>query len=157
MTTPYGPMRYVTLFARFYFGIHCLMSGANYYLHFSKTGAMLDPATIQFMDAITAIGMYQGVKTLELLVGLCVLSGFMLPLALVLEFPVSIMIFCLGLYQGINIHLLTSLKEVLLNAFLFAAYAGYYLRILTPLARQRPLWARATRAEAGAFYRENGQ
>lgn len=150
----YGPMRYVTLFVRFYFGIHCLMSGANYYLQFSRTGAMLDSATIKFMDAITRIGMYEGVKTLELLVGVCVLSGIMLPLALVLEFPVSVMILCLGLYQGVNVHLLTSLKEVALNAFLFAAYAGHYLRILTPRAVQRPLWNKAVRAEAAGFYRE---
>jgi riboflavin transporter len=133
-------MHYVAVFVRYYFGLHCLASGANYYLHFSKTGKMLDPATIMFQQSIEMIGIYPGIKTLELVVGICLVLNIFVPLALILEFPVSVTIFVLALYQGWNIHLLTGFKEVALNAFLFAAYAGYYLQFLKAHADQKPLW-----------------
>jgi hypothetical protein len=141
-------MRYVAVFVRYYFGLHCVASGANYYLHFSKTGKMLDPATIMFQQSIEMIGIYPGIKTLELVVGLCLVLNRFVPLALILEFPVSVTIFVLALYQGWNIHLLTGIKEVALNAFLFAAYAGYYLQILKGRADQKPLWDAAVIAKA---------
>jgi riboflavin transporter len=140
-------MHYVAIFVRYYFGLHCLVSGANYYLHFSKTGKMLDPATVMFQQSIEMIGIYPGIKTLELVVGLCLVLNIFVPLALILEFPVSVTIFVLALYQGWNIHLLTGFKEVALNAFLFAAYAGYYLQILKPRAEQKPLWDSAVIAK----------
>jgi hypothetical protein len=140
-------MRYVAVFVRYYFGLHCLASGANYYLHFSKTGKMLDPATIMFQQSIEMIGIYPGIKTLELVVGLCLVLNRFAPLALIVEFPVSVTIFVLALYQGWNIHLLTGFKEVALNAFLFAAYAGYYLQILKGRADQKPLWDAAVIAK----------
>lgn len=133
-------MKYVVIFCRYYFGLHCLASGANFYLHFSRTGTMTDPINAQFMDAITAIGMYAGVKTVELIVGLMIVSGTFVPLALILEFPISIVILTLSGHEGIPIHVVTALKEVGLNIFLFSAYAGYYLRILTIRAELHPIW-----------------
>ena len=136
----YGILHYLIVFARYYFGIRTLISGLNYYFNWHPAGKMLDPATEQFMQAITTIGLYQAVKTIEIVVGLCLVTNRFVPFALVMEFPISIIICTLSCYQPYSVHTLTGIKEVVLNLFLFSGYAGFYLQFLAFKAEQRPLW-----------------
>jgi hypothetical protein len=125
------PMRYLVVFARYYFGLHSLASGANFFLNFTPTGTMVHPLATPFFDAMVNIGLYEIVKAIELIVGICLVTNRLVPLALVLEFPISLNIFFLStIVIGKYPNNITGAKELILNLFLFAGYVRYYRSML---------------------------
>jgi hypothetical protein len=136
-----NPMRYLVIFAQYYFGFHSLASGANHFLNFSETGKMVHPLATPFFDAMVNIGLYNIVKTIELVVGICLVTNRFVPLALIFEFPISLMIFFLStVVIGKYPNNITGAKELVLNLFLFAGYAKYFMSTTVFKATQGPVW-----------------
>jgi uncharacterized membrane protein YphA (DoxX/SURF4 family) len=144
-----NPLHYLVVFARYYFGLHSLASGANYFLNFTPTGKMVHPLATPFFDSMVDVGLYGIVKSIELVVGVCLVTNVFVPLALILEFPISLNIFFLStVVIGKYPNNITGAKELFLNLFLFAGYAKYYMSILAIRATPGPIWDRAVARRA---------
>jgi putative oxidoreductase len=136
-----GPL---LLAARYFFGAHALISGANHYLKLLPDPMPRDPEiAARFMQVLLDTHLYDFVKVVEILTGLALLTGYVMPLALLLEMPVTVVICYLSLFIAPTPRsFYTGPREVLLNLFLLSAYWGY----LRPLICQwqpplRPLWS----------------
>ena len=131
-------MRYVVLWVRVAFGAHALMSGLNYFVQIMPLPPVDHSAAGPFVAEMTRIGLYDLIKVVELLVGVCLIFNLFTPLALVIEFPITVSIFYLSVVVvGHGRPVFTGWRELFYNGFLIAAYAGYYLPLLT--ARPAPL------------------
>jgi riboflavin transporter len=146
-------MQYVVFWIRWVFGAHVLFSGLNYFFNFFPPPPLTGSAAAPFIDAMTKIGMYDFIKVIEVLTGAALLLDVFVPLALVVEFPVSVSIFFLDVLVDRSPRpTVMGSRELLFNLFLIAAYFGYYRPMLTPRAGLRELWrptaARLPSAEA---------
>lgn len=139
MTAVGSRWQYIVLFARLYYGIHFLVSGLNYAVmgvvpDFSKAGAVGD-----YMAALSDVGMYQGVKYLEIVLGAMLVLNIFVPLALIFMAAISAIIIYLNLL--ISPHprqLFTGTQELILIGFLLLAYGGHYARLCRTKAE--PWW-----------------
>ncbi|ODP37159.1 DoxX family membrane protein [Sphingomonas turrisvirgatae] len=139
MTAGGSRWHYIVLFARLYYGIHFLVSGLNYAVmgvvpDFSKAGAVGD-----YMAALSEVGMYQGVKYLEIVLGAMLVLNRFVPLALIFMAAISAVIIYLNLL--ISPHprqLFTGIQELILIGFLLLAYGGHYAGFCK--RRSAPLW-----------------
>ena len=81
------------------------------------------------------------VKIIETGVGVCLLLNFLVPLVLVVEVPITIVIFILNTFiVASGRQLWSGPLEVLLNGSLLVFYAGYYRPMLTWNPKPAPLW-----------------
>ena len=107
-------MPYLIIWIRVFLGAHALLSGLNHFFEFFPLPPVdLSPAGA-FVSAMTEVGLYDVIKVVEVVVGFCLVFNFFVPLALILEFPIT----------------------------LFTAYAGYYLDMLRVKAPQQTLWSK---------------
>jgi hypothetical protein len=91
------------------------------------------------------MGLFDLVKLVEMSVGILLLCNIFVPLALVLEMPISVTIFFLSSIVIQNDRSIWSgTRELGLNLFLLAAYAGYYWPMLRARTDIAPLWRRGT-------------
>jgi riboflavin transporter len=130
-----GPLeKYVILAARYFFGGHALISGANHYLKVVPDIMPRSPEiAARFMQVLLDTHLYDLVKGIECLTGLSLLTGLFMPVALLLEMPVTVIICYLSLFIAPTPRsLYTGPRELLLNLFLLSAYWGY----LKPLVSQ---------------------
>jgi riboflavin transporter len=137
-----SPWRHVVLWLRIVFGVHLVYSGVAYLFGY-EPAAMVQvlPGAGQFLALLDQIGMYPYVKYLEIVVGMMLLANRWVPLALVLEMPVSLMIFFLNVVvEHKSRHLFTGPQELFLNASLLLAYGGYYTPFLRMKAEPWWLW-----------------
>jgi uncharacterized membrane protein YphA (DoxX/SURF4 family) len=132
---------YAILWIRVAFGAHALLSGLNYFIEvFPMPPVAVSPAG-PFVDEMTRVGLYADIKVIEIVAGACLVTGWFVPLALVLELPVTISIFHLNVFiDGSPRPLVTGIRELVFNLVLMSAYAGYYLQMLRPRAPLRELW-----------------
>ena len=136
-----SPWRYIVLWLRIVFGAHLAYSGLAFVAAAWTPADMVvvKPGAGTFMVALEQIGLYQVVKSLEVVTGIMLLFDIATPLALLLEFPITIVIVYLCLIVNpVNRQLYTGPQELFLNVALLFAYGGYYapfLRIRAP-----PLW-----------------
>ncbi|HTY92462.1 MAG TPA: hypothetical protein VMC02_01140 [Steroidobacteraceae bacterium] len=137
-------MRYLILWIRWVFGAHTLFSGLNYFFNFFPTPAIdLSPAG-PFVAAMTQVGLYDLIKVVEVVVGAALLLNWYVPLALLVEFPITVSIFQLDvIIDHTQRPLIIGTRELVFNLFLMASYAGYYRALLTRCAPLSELW-RAT-------------
>ena len=77
-------MRVAALIARYLLGLIFAVFGANGFLHFIKEPPPTNPLAIQFFTAATASHFAYMFFGFQLLAGLLLLSGFFVPLALVI-------------------------------------------------------------------------
>jgi riboflavin transporter len=139
---PRDVMSYLVVWVRYFFGIHMFMSGANYFIQWSPQMVMDHPLAGPFQHSMTAMGLFAVVKAVETLVSLCLIFNVFVPPALLIEMPISVVIFYLSFFVVADPRTLwTGPRELLMNLFLLAAYGGYFLPILKPFVPQRPLWA----------------
>jgi len=135
--------RYIVLAARYFFGGHALISGLNHYLTFVPDIMPRDPEiAARFMSVLIDSHLYDVVKAIEILCGLSLLTGRFMPVALMMEMPVTVIICYLSLFIAPTARSFYSgPRELLLNLFLLASYWGY-LRPIVLAARPplRPLW-----------------
>lgn len=135
--------KYVILALRYYFGAHTFISGINHYLLFFPDPLPLKPElTGRFMTVLVDSHMYDLCKVIEIIVGFALLTGAFVPLALILEVPVTMIIFYMSVWMtGTERTIFTGWRELLLNFALLSAYFGYFkpilLRAFLPL---RPIW-----------------
>jgi hypothetical protein len=85
------------------------------------------------------MGLYPGIKALEGIVGIVLLTNRFVPLVLVLEVPISFNIFYLNVFiTGAPRQLLTGPLELGVNCALLLAYFRYYEPFLRPRAYAAP-------------------
>jgi len=147
-------LKYVVLWFRTFYGAHLTYSAMRYYLayapkslllavHYKPLGAVTHPLAHAFVDAITATGIYHVVKTVELIVGIALLANLFVPLVLVIEMPISVVIFILNFFVvASDRQLFSGPQEILLNGLLMVFYSRYYLPLLKPVVPPLPLWTR---------------
>lgn len=141
---PLAIVALVILWIRMDFGAHTLVSGADYFLHIFPPPAIDTSPAGPFVREMTRIGMYDLIKVVEVVAGAMIVANVFTPLALVMEFPITVSIFWLSVVVvGTGRPVFTGWRELAFNAVLLAAYAGYYLPMLDLRARQKPLWVRA--------------
>ena len=89
--------KYLILAARYFFGGHALISGANYFLKFLPDLAPRDPEiAVRFIHVMIDTHLYDLVKVMEVLTGLSLLSGVFMAPILVMEMPVTVVILYLS-------------------------------------------------------------
>jgi uncharacterized membrane protein YphA (DoxX/SURF4 family) len=136
-----SPWKYVVLWLRIVFGAHLAYSGLAFVAAAWTPADMVvvKPGVGTFMVALEQIGLYQVVKSLEVITGIMLLLDIATPLALVLEFPITIVIVYLCLVVNpVDRQLYTGPQELFLNVALLIAYGGYYVPFLR--MRAQPLW-----------------
>lgn len=147
-----GKLKYVILWFRIFYGAHLTYSAMRYYLayaphsflvaiHFRPFAPAMPPLARAFVDAITATGIYQVVKTVELLVGVALLANLFVPLVLIIEMPISVVIFILNFFVvASDRQLFSGPQEILVNGLLILFYSRYYRPLLDPVVPPLPLW-----------------
>jgi riboflavin transporter len=142
-------MSYIVLWVRIFFGMHSVLSGANYFLDGALTPLpkVEHPLAGPWMDSMTAMGLFGVVKFVETLTGICLLANRFVPL--VAELPVSFNIFFMSvLIVHSDRSAYTGTRELVFNLFLMAAYSGYYSSMLSQKTTQSPLWRKDNFADA---------
>lgn len=134
----WGTADQVTDVLRIYFGGHLLWSSIRYWTTDIQP-VIHHPLGGPFVASLVAIGAFPGIKTLEGLVGLALISNRFVPLALVLQMPTSTTIFYLNTFvTGKLIGWLTGPAEFGANCALLLAYFAYYRPFLRIRARAAP-------------------
>lgn len=137
--------RYALLWVRMAFGSHSLISGLNHFLPLFSIDGGGDPALSPIgplMGELMATGLYDGVKLVETAVGICLLANRFVPLAALVELPISVVIawLCLFVDESPNI-VFSGLREISFNLFILACYAGYFRPVVAWKADVRPVWS----------------
>jgi hypothetical protein len=132
-------MKYVILWFRVFFGTHLLYSSLRHYL--TDFNAFVPDVGGRFVNALVETGIYEVVKAMEGVVGLCLVLNVFVPLVLVIEFPFSVVIFYLNfLVVATPRQLFTGPQEIFLNGILILFYFGYYRDMLRPRVPPAPIW-----------------
>ena len=136
-----GAIGYVVIWMQYFFGIHALLSGANYFLNPERQMVLTHELTGPFQQAIDALGLFAVVKVIETVVGLCLIFNVFVPLAAIFEMPISVVIFYLSVIVDPDQRSIwTGSKELGINIILLLAYFGYFRPILRPFPEWRPIW-----------------
>lgn len=152
MTNALRIEKYLILAARYYFGAHTFISGINHYLLFFPDPLPMKPElTGRFMSVLVDSGMYDLCKGVEIVAGLMLLTGAWVPLGLILEVPVTAIIFYMSVWMtGSPRTIFTGFREIALNFGLLAVYFGYFKPILLrPFLPIRPLWRETLTLDKG--------
>ncbi|HTY94420.1 MAG TPA: hypothetical protein VMC02_11060 [Steroidobacteraceae bacterium] len=135
-------MRFAVIWARWFLGAHALFSGPNYFLHLYPQAQMVHPLAGPLQHYMEAVGLFGVIKAIESIVGVCLILDVYVPAAAMLEMPVTFTIFYLSVFVVADPRTLwTGPRELILNAFILAAYGGWFADILRPRLSPRPLWS----------------
>jgi hypothetical protein len=136
---------YLVLWLRLYFAAHLLYSSLRYFTLFEPQ-PQVPGLGGQFIDVLTAMGIFPFVKALEGAVGIALLFNRFVPAVLLIELPVSVNIFWLNFFiVGRPRQLFSGLQEIVLNLIMIAAYWRSYAELLRLRSLPSPLWARPVR------------
>jgi hypothetical protein len=136
-------MKYVILWFRMFYAAHLLYSSGRHY--FTPFKANVPGMGGRFVDSLVETGLYEFVKALEGVVGLFLLFNWFVPLVLLIELPISVVIFHLNFFiVGEGYQLFTGPQELVLNAVLMVFYGGYYKALLQARVPPYPLWLPVT-------------
>jgi uncharacterized membrane protein YphA (DoxX/SURF4 family) len=86
-------MKYAVWFLRLLFGAWMVPAGLEHFIHIFPQPMGGTPISQEVIVALLSSHLFDLVKAVELIAGLCVLTGFYTPLALVLCMPVSFNVF----------------------------------------------------------------
>lgn len=137
-----GWPRYVIIWIQYFFGVHALFSGPNYFLHIYPQIEMAHPLAGPLQHYLELTGLFSVVKVIETITGICLVLDIFVPFVLILEMPVSFNIFYLSVFVVADPRTMwTGPRELLFNLILLAAYGGYFLPIFKPRVELNPLWA----------------
>lgn len=135
-------MRYLMLWIQMAFGMHSLISGLNYFIEFLPLPNVTHPIAGPFVNSMTAMGLFDVIKVVEVLVGFALIFNRFVPLALVAELPTSLTIFWMSTFVVQSERsVYTGIKEIAFNVILLAWFAGYYKVLLRPHSEGRPIWS----------------
>ncbi|MBL8552482.1 MAG: hypothetical protein JNJ73_21020 [Hyphomonadaceae bacterium] len=136
-----GALGYFVIWLQYFFGIHALFSGANYFLNPERQMVLTHELTGPFQAALDALGLFAVVKVIETVVGLCLILNIFVPLAAIFEMPVSVVIFYLSVIVDPDQRSIwTGSKELIINVVLLLAYFGYFRPIFRLKLEWRPIW-----------------
>lgn len=120
-------MQRIVLGVRFIYGLMWTVFGLNFFLNFLQNPTM-SQASQAFAGAIFATGyLFPLIKVIEITCGLLLLSGFFIPLALILLAPILVGIVSLHLFlnpAGIPMALVLSVIHLFLMFKHKDAYSG---------------------------------
>jgi uncharacterized membrane protein YphA (DoxX/SURF4 family) len=130
----------VLVFCRIMLGAWMIVSGASHLLSvfgyapiFPQPLGTLHPSNVMLVSLLE-VGMFDLVKTVELVVGLCLVFNVFVPLALAAALPVSYMVFhnsiVLNLRYDRILSTYMSVWCLYLNLILILAHIRYYLPML---------------------------
>ena len=86
-------MKYAVWFVRLVFGAWMIPAGVNHFVPIFPQPLGSQPLSHELIVALIDSHLFDLVKAVELLAGICVLTGFFLPLALLVCMPVSFCVF----------------------------------------------------------------
>jgi uncharacterized membrane protein YphA (DoxX/SURF4 family) len=116
---------------RILFGIHFLFNGLNYIFHFIDIPKPPAEMANVLMDALVTSGIFDIAKGVEVLTGLMLILNLYVPLALLVAFPVTIVITYMDvMLTGVPLYAGLGLVTFLWNAGLMLAYLKYYRSVL---------------------------
>ena len=129
-------------FFRLYLGAWMIVSGSSYWLHklgfqpiFPQPFGSL-PDSSKMLITFVEVGLFDLVKTLEIVGGLMLICNMFVPLGLVILFPISGMVFFNAIflnhrYDGILSVTYMGTETLYKNEILLLAYIRYYLPMLS--------------------------
>ncbi|MDY0273425.1 MAG: DoxX family protein [Advenella sp.] len=129
-------------FFRLYLGAWMIVSGTSYWLHqwgyqpiFPQPfGSLADSSKL--LITFVEVGLFDLVKTLEVVGGLMLVCNVFVPLGLVILFPISGMVFFNAIflnqrYDGLLSVTYMGTATLYMNVILLLAYIRYYLPLLS--------------------------
>ncbi len=126
-------MKIATIAARVILGLPFFIFGINYFFPFAPHPE-LHGAAVDYMTGLTKAGYFWPIlRSLEILIGAALISGYFVPLALGILAPINlqILLFHLALEpQNVPMAIILAL----LQAFLIYRYWGYYKQIFVAKA-----------------------
>lgn len=124
-------MRVAASTVRYVFGAWMLVNGLNYYFPMFPLPP-LSPAAQAFLTQLIASGLFDLAKVIEVIVGALLIVDLFVPAAIAMCMPVSVVIFFnnIILERG-ALGYIAGVVTLTLNFFLIAAYAQYFLPLLT--------------------------
>lgn len=129
---------HVTDALRIYFGLHLIWSSSRYWLT-DMQPVIPHPIGGPFIESLLAMGLFPGIKAMEGIIGIVLLTNRFVPLALVLQMPTSFTIFYLNTFiTGAPRQLITGPLEIGVNCALLLAYFRYYQPFLVARAYAAP-------------------
>ena len=132
-------MKYAVWFVRLIFGGWMVPAGVEHFIHIFPQPMGSKPLSEELIVALLNSHLFDIVKAVELIAGLCVLTGIFTPLALVMCMPVSFCVF----YWDTPLEGWTSGAShfgeavLLCNCFLCLAYINNYRAMFTLRAQPR--------------------
>lgn len=122
--------RFITNMARFMLGGVLLLFGLNYFFNFVPMGTLEGAAAIKFMEGLNrSVYFMPFLKSVEIVVGLLLVTGFYTALALVILMPVTLNIFLFNLFLDPASFPL-SLVMMIAHLYLFWVYREHYKGLL---------------------------
>ena len=120
-------MKQLVLVGRVIFGAWMVANGANSFLSLWPQPIGHEPLAIQLMAALTHSGLFGVAMTIQLVTGVLVLTGFLVPVALCIVMPVSTCaLFWAAILDHQPLGTLLALAAFALNGLLMLAYLEYY-------------------------------
>lgn len=115
---------------RILFGLHFLFNGLNYMFHFvdipKPPGGDTAMANV-LMDAFVNSGLFVIAKSVEVISGVMLIFNLWVPLALVLAFPVTVIIAYMDvMLTGVPLYAALGAITLIWNGGLMLAYLPYY-------------------------------
>lgn len=136
-------LAYALLWVRMAFGAHSLISGLNNFVPLfalSNGDPGLSPIG-PFMGELIQLGLYDVVKAIEMIVGLCLLANRFVLAAALVELPISVVIawLCIVVDRNPNI-VFSGIREIGFNLFLLACYGRHLAPLLALRPALAPIW-----------------
>ena len=124
-------MKYAIIIARILLGLVFVVFGSNAFLHFLPMPPPPQGDAGAFISALMHTGYLYVVATLQILGGLCLLSGRFVPLGLTLLGPVIFNILCFHIFLDPS-GMLIAIVISILALFLLWAYRDKFPAIFNP-------------------------
>lgn len=139
-----GWSHYALLWVRMAFGAHSLISGLNHFVPLFAIAGGSDPSLSPigpFMGQLIDTGLYDAVKVVETMVGICLLANRFVLAAALVELPISVVIAWLCIFvDGTPNIVFSGLREIGFNLFILACFGRHLLPLLAARPTFAPLW-----------------
>jgi uncharacterized membrane protein YphA (DoxX/SURF4 family) len=136
-------MKYVVWFVRLVFGAWMVPAGINHFYSLFPQPMGSQPLSMELIRALLDSGLFDIVKAVELIAGISMMTGFYVPLALVICMPISFCVF----YWDTPLEGWGSRASIFGEAVLFSncllclAYIKNYRSMFALRSKPRPLGA----------------
>ena len=116
--------------AQFFFGGWFLFHGLNHWLQFFVQPAGSGQGMHDLISVLIDSGMFNVVKAIEVVAGVMLLANRFVPLAIVIAFPVTVVISYMNFTMGDRFGVFVGCVSILLNVAMAIGYLDRYLPML---------------------------